>query len=1427
MITYVPLGNGGTGNRAFTNVTITDASGVNTTPGTKPRCYYKRSTDGNTIIDNTNGTDGWKFAESNGTTSPFDFTIDYSLLNFGTGVVAGNIVQYFVVAQDMAATPNIGWNAGVMASNPVSVNLDNTNCPITSTGQYTIVANVFSGSYDVGTGSPYTTLTGAGGLFSSINAGVVGGNITALIHTDITEPGTFQLNQTLEQGAGGYSVTIQPSDATLKTISGSFAGGLITFNGADRITIDGNGGFDASGRKVTNETDNIKAFDHSKQTPKILDNDLMLPNKFLLFRNTNGLNPTFTFQNDAVRNTIKNCYIESNNTTATSGTIFFSTTTGTQGNDSNAIFQCDIRDRSDAVGTPCNGVYSNGTTTNVLTYNSYNTISNCNIYNYYYDATVSEAGVYLNSGTTDWTITGNSFYQTVTRSPAVNTSIFASIYNNISTNTNNHQITNNYIGGSAPQCGGIPMTYVCASNPSIYGIQGFVSILGPEVISGNTIQNINITFNSATVSANFFKAIYAQTGWINVTNNTIGATTGNGNITITQNTTATANAATGLIQHFGFGVITGNTIGSITIAGTSTELNPLFTGIYWSNTTAGQSYLVDNNLIGSLTTANSIQLTNQLDLHQFRAIYFTNGAGTTNNISNNTIANITSTSTSAINGCFIYGINNNGAAGNYNFTNNIIRNLTVNNNALTAGFLLLGLNSTGAGFNNYTQNTVNALYSLGTGGANLVGGILAGGTTGGNVTKNKIYDLTTNGTGVSAPAPIVLGINCQSTGQYNINNNMISLTNGDAFDYKNGKIFNPENFSFGKIETKIYPEFKLSPNALLQKENKIPADKMIMHDVSKVNVEPDGVNIERTSNITPVNLNKVNNQNSGDGLNNGDPKSASLVNITIAGVYHTNTGPGTQNYYYNTFYIGGTQPGGAYGSWCFVRTQNGSIAFKNNLFVNARTGGAGNQYVIGNEAPTPTFGWTSASSNYNVFLGSNDATIGEWGLGNPQTIAQWRISSGGDNQTWETNTGVINPLNLFNNISTGDLSIKTANKEAWLVSGKGIALAGQNTDFFGSPRATTISGGCTDIGANEFAATPPASYAAVESAPPAAGTTTTYTLWGRTIASIDWGTGGTSYPLQMNVFYFSGQNPGSVLGGNYSNSHTTVAPKAGSLAGTSYNITYYFGDNETYTITSPSTNTLLAKFDPSSWEVFPPGAGNWQTQLTWNAGASLYSAKTIGLWGFSNFALTDNTSPLPVDISSFTASAVNRDININWTTGHEINNRGFDIERRVMVDIKKGSYGDWINVKFVSGHGTTNEQQNYSFKDARLLSGKYQYRLKQSDFNNNIEYYVLHSPDVVEIGKPTTSDISQNYPNPSNPKSKIDYQIPFSGKVSLKVYDIEGREVKTIVEEIKEAGFYTAEFDGTNLASGVYFYRILAEGEGQKYINTKKMILVK
>ncbi|HMQ78086.1 MAG TPA: T9SS type A sorting domain-containing protein [Ignavibacteria bacterium] len=190
------------------------------------------------------------------------------------------------------------------------------------------------------------------------------------------------------------------------------------------------------------------------------------------------------------------------------------------------------------------------------------------------------------------------------------------------------------------------------------------------------------------------------------------------------------------------------------------------------------------------------------------------------------------------------------------------------------------------------------------------------------------------------------------------------------------------------------------------------------------------------------------------------------------------------------------------------------------------------------------------------------------------------------------------------------------------------------------------------------------------------------------------------------------------------------------------------------------------------------------------------------------------TGALPVTLSLFNALSVKNNVKLYWKTEAEINNSGFEIER-------KPDGGSWLMLAFIAGSGTTNQPVEYTYEDKKLQSGKYFYRLKQIDYNGNYEYFDLALPVV--ISKPTDFALGQSYPNPSNPKSNIDFQLPERTLVNISVYNLLGQLVSTLINEEKDAGIYTIEFDGSNLTSGVYFYRINAEN----FSKTKKMLLVK
>ncbi|MCL6493673.1 MAG: hypothetical protein K6T54_02715 [Ignavibacterium sp.] len=194
---------------------------------------------------------------------------------------------------------------------------------------------------------------------------------------------------------------------------------------------------------------------------------------------------------------------------------------------------------------------------------------------------------------------------------------------------------------------------------------------------------------------------------------------------------------------------------------------------------------------------------------------------------------------------------------------------------------------------------------------------------------------------------------------------------------------------------------------------------------------------------------------------------------------------------------------------------------------------------------------------------------------------------------------------------------------------------------------------------------------------------------------------------------------------------------------------------------------------------------------------------------------------IPVELTSFVASVIDRDVILNWSTATESNNNGFEVER-------KSDYSEkWSTITFIKSAGTTTEPQNYTYKDSRLESGKYSYRLKIVDLDGTYSY---SSEVQVEVGIPNQYSLSQNYPNPFNPSTRIDYQLPFDAKVQLELYSITGEKVATLVSGDISAGYHTYELNASklNLASGIYFYRINAvDVQNGKFIDTKKLVLLK
>ena len=257
----------------------------------------------------------------------------------------------------------------------------------------------------------------------------------------------------------------------------------------------------------------------------------------------------------------------------------------------------------------------------------------------------------------------------------------------------------------------------------------------------------------------------------------------------------------------------------------------------------------------------------------------------------------------------------------------------------------------------------------------------------------------------------------------------------------------------------------------------------------------------------------------------------------------------------------------------------------------------------------------------------------------------------------------------------------------------------------------------------------------------------------------------------------------------------------------------------------PAAPSILPKVNVSDWSLYSNGLPNVvvsELEIFYAAsgGTDKLRAGTFGrgLWE------TSIDAALPVELTSFAANSVEGNkVSLVWETATEVNNYGFDIERQSVVELGKTSKlseENWKSIGFLNGSGNSNSPKKYSFVDELISGGSnFAYRLKQIDIDGSYEY-----SDVVEIKVvPTNFTLQQNYPNPFNPETKINYSVPSKTQITLSVFDVLGREIVKLVNEIQEQGVYEATFDASQFPSGIYFYSLQA-GE---FTQTRKMMLLK
>ncbi len=241
-----------------------------------------------------------------------------------------------------------------------------------------------------------------------------------------------------------------------------------------------------------------------------------------------------------------------------------------------------------------------------------------------------------------------------------------------------------------------------------------------------------------------------------------------------------------------------------------------------------------------------------------------------------------------------------------------------------------------------------------------------------------------------------------------------------------------------------------------------------------------------------------------------------------------------------------------------------------------------------------------------------------------------------------------------------------------------------------------------------------------------------------------------------------------------------------------------------------------------------------QSSIVFDAGASVevtsgadICADEISLDGAYSGEGTKCEEALPVELVSFTAVVKNRAVELRWHTATEQNNHGFNVERMFTpayrTDNGSGAGApQWETIVFIPGRGTTNAPQEYSFDDRDLAAGTYRYRLQQIDLDGTFSYS-SHAEAVI-VRQPVTFALVQNFPNPFNPKTTIEFSVPYAGPVTLKVYNTLGREVARLFDRSLEAGeIFRAEWDATGMPSGAYWYRL----ETPAASLVKRMVLLK
>ncbi|MFZ4723927.1 MAG: T9SS type A sorting domain-containing protein [Paludibacter sp.] len=1284
-----------------------------------------------------------------------------------------------------------------------------------------------------GAGADYSTLKSA---FDAVNSGSITGIIELQITGSTSETSSAVLNSSGTGSASYTLVVVYPTSSGLK-ISGSFIGTIIDLDGADNVTIDGR-------------------VNHSGNRDLVIEHTSAADNS----------NTTIRLKNSAQNNSIQYCIIKGSCANTSSGVISFSTSTSGAGNNNNSIDNCDVTNS----GTrPTNCIYSTGSSGSD---NSNNVISNNNFYDHH-RINANSYGIFVGSYSTNFIISGNSFYETTDLVFSGDYNLYP-IYVNMISGDGYVNITGNYIGGKQSLCGGNAFKLSgdgqirsFSFNP-IYVYQ--TGSTTQSNIENNVIRNISSWFSYKT---NPFVGIYtyntANVGKVN--GNIIGSSTGTGSIygksSITASTVGLfinlfSNSAK---THY----ISNNTVGSITLDNAFTYVPHSFTGINIRNGTNGTNAYIENNTVGSSQTANSIissSVFNYFELGQSVEGINTSGSSTpTFYINSNVISNLTNNSIGTNTANRILGIIAGVSSTNYEIKNNIIRdfkcaatNQSYGSTASVIGIVHLGVGTTKQDiFGNVISNLENTnTYNLSA--TVCVTGIYFQGpysASTSNIYGNFIHSLKLNSNNTSNSAALV-GIEIDNytvagggvNTIRNIYNNVITLgsgiTNGcnilGIFEentaartnrfYSNTVYFGGTAASHGNTAGNVACFCMYGTGSTKNIRNNI---LMNARTASGASQDYFAVSYGSTNNIT-VDNNDYYTPNTGGYLgryNNTNINTLPIVTGQDTGSINTNpsfpnagginaidyipytslagvSGTGiTTDYNYVT--RAATPTIGAFEKYkLWVGTLSTDFNTAGNWSPNGVPGAdeiiVFSSSAINNCALDQDRTVTNIvnSNSYNLLLNGHQLTV----KGSITTTGSGRIDAANSTVVFNGSSAQILPSDAFVSSQFFNLGINNSS---------GVTLNGNftvtNQLTLNNGKLTLGSYNLTYSGSSAIGGTPSASNMIVATGSGEFRKTFTFASSftfpvGDNDGTAEYSpvtlnfTSGTFSSAYAGVNLVNNKHPNNSSSTSYLNRYWSISVSG--ITSFSYNIALKY--SAPADVVGTEGNINFGKYSNSNWLYL--GAANTVD----------HQIEATGLTSFSSFT-GGRESPLPVTLETFTSSVNSRDVKLQWTTSMENNNAGFEIER---AEVRSGNL-EFRKTGFISGKGTINTATNYTYTDTKLNSGKYQYRLKQIDNNGNYAYFDL--ANAVEVALPTKYNMSQNYPNPFNPTTKIDFEIPENTFVKIVMFDILGREVKSIMKENKQAGFYTAMLNTGDLSSGTYFYRM----EAGKYIKTLKMCIIK